>query len=106
MKRNQGLKPRLLLASLFLLGTNLMSLSALASNDALPRTAHNASSLGQNDKREVKGFIGDENGEPIIGATVRVRGTSNAAITNSDGTFIIHAVPNAFPDIRCRRCQE
>ena len=101
MKRNQGLKPRLLLASLFLLGTNLMSLSALASNDALPRTAHahNASSLGQNDKREVKGFIGDENGEPIIGATIRVKGTSIASITAHDGTFAIQASPNATLEV-------
>lgn len=101
MKRNQGLKPRLLLASLFLLGTNLMSLSALASNDALPRTAHahNASSLGQNDKREVKGFIGDENGEPVIGATIRVKGTSIASITAHDGTFAIQASPNATLEV-------
>lgn len=35
----------------------------------------------------VQGTVIDENGDPIIGATVRERGTNNATITDYDGRF-------------------
>ncbi len=34
-----------------------------------------------------KGFVIDELGEPVFGATVKVAGTTNAAMTDSDGKF-------------------
>lgn len=34
-----------------------------------------------------KGKVVDQNGEPIIGATIKVKGTSNATITDFDGNF-------------------
>lgn len=40
-------------------------------------------------KRTVKGQILDENGEPLIGATVRVKGTKAAATTDIDGNYSI-----------------
>lgn len=37
--------------------------------------------------KKVEGKIVDVNGEPIIGATVSVKGTSNGTITDFDGNF-------------------
>ena len=40
----------------------------------------------------VKGNIVDQNGDPIIGATVRVDGTSNATVSDLDGNFVLSNV--------------
>ena len=50
--------------------------------------------LGMN-AQTVKGTVNDEAGEPIIGATVKVQGSNEAAITDLDGNFIIKAASNA-----------
>ncbi|MCR8917827.1 TonB-dependent receptor [Bacteroides sp. ET225] len=41
----------------------------------------------------VKGIVKDVSGEPIIGASVVVKGTSNGVITDFDGNFTIPKVP-------------
>lgn len=43
----------------------------------------------------VNGLVKDETGEPIIGATVRVDGTSDGAITDIDGNFSLNVQPGA-----------
>lgn len=40
----------------------------------------------------VKGIVKDETGEPIIGASVLVKGTTNGVITNLDGNFVLQNV--------------
>lgn len=40
---------------------------------------------------EVQGTVTDVNGEPIIGASVRVKGTNNGTITDIDGKFSLNA---------------
>ena len=52
------------------------------------QTATNAST--QQSKR-VKGTVLDKNGEPIIGANVVVKGTTNGTITDIDGNFSLEA---------------
>lgn len=42
-------------------------------------------------KREVKGRVVDDKGEPLIGVSVKVKGTNNAAVTDLDGNFTINA---------------
>lgn len=42
---------------------------------------------------QVKGTVLDENGEPLMGVTVRVKGTQRAAITDLDGNFSLSAKP-------------
>jgi TonB-linked SusC/RagA family outer membrane protein len=44
--------------------------------------------------RTVKGHVTDENGEPIIGASVRVKGSSMGAVTDLDGNYILSNVPD------------
>lgn len=41
--------------------------------------------------KNVKGLVLDENNEPIIGATVRVKGTRLATVTDMDGNFSLNA---------------
>ncbi len=48
---------------------------------------------------QVTGNIVDENGDPLIGVTVKVRGTHNASVTNSRGEFTIAAKPGASLEI-------
>jgi TonB-linked SusC/RagA family outer membrane protein len=51
--------------------------------------------VAQQSRVPVKGLIVDENGEPIIGASVKVKGTSNGAITDLDGRFSLRCAKNA-----------
>lgn len=51
------------------------------------------SAASDKDKKEVKGKVIDANGEPVIGATVVIRGTNTATITDMDGNFTISAAP-------------
>ena len=43
--------------------------------------------------KTVKGQVKDSHGDPIIGATVMVKGTSNGGITDMDGTYSLMDVP-------------
>ena len=40
----------------------------------------------------IKGKIVDSNGEPVIGANVKVKGTTNGTITDIDGNFALNNV--------------
>ena len=44
-------------------------------------------------KELVKGCVRDQNGEPLIGVTVRVQGTSQGTITDIDGNYSL-ALPS------------
>lgn len=44
-------------------------------------------------EHSIKGLVVDEKGEPIIGATVVVKGTTNGSITDLDGNFTLNGVP-------------
>lgn len=45
--------------------------------------------------KRVKGTVVDKNGEPIIGANVVVKGTTNGTITDIDGNFSLEVPANA-----------
>lgn len=44
---------------------------------------------------QVKGVVVDETGEPVIGATILIKGTSQGTITDFDGNFALTAPANA-----------
>ena len=48
-------------------------------------------SVGAFAQIDVKGYVQDAQGEPIIGATVRVVGTQTATVTDFDGNFALKA---------------
>ncbi len=49
--------------------------------------------------RKITGTVQDANGEPIIGANIVVKGTSNGTISDLDGKFTINAPDNAILQI-------
>ncbi|MBQ9678591.1 MAG: TonB-dependent receptor [Prevotella sp.] len=55
--------------------------------------------LGAMAQSIVKGTVNDETGEPIIGATVKVQGTNEGAITDFNGQFSVNAASNATLNI-------
>ena len=55
--------------------------------------------LGTMAQSIVKGTVNDESGEPVIGATVKVKGSSTGAITDFNGNFSLQANPNASLEI-------
>ncbi|MDE6422292.1 MAG: TonB-dependent receptor [Muribaculaceae bacterium] len=46
-------------------------------------------------KITVHGYVDDEHGEPLIGATVMEKGTTNGTATDLDGNFTLTVAPNA-----------
>lgn len=43
---------------------------------------------------QVSGLIVDENGEPLLGVSVQVKGTTNGTITDIDGRFTLNCSRN------------
>ncbi len=68
-------------------------LAPLPISAATPPTAKAAATVAQDDGKTVGGTVLDENGEPVIGATVSVKGTNLVTITDIDGRFELK-VPN------------
>lgn len=55
-------------------------------NIVLTRNNDNAITA-QQDRVTVKGVVTDQNGDPIIGANVLEKGTTNGCITDMEGNF-------------------
>ena len=49
--------------------------------------------------RKIEGLIADENGQPVRGATVHVKGTQNSAASDENGHYSIIAPPGAHLEI-------
>ena len=56
-------------------------------------------SLGTNQTRKVTGVVKDALGDPVIGASVLVKGTTNGTITDMDGKFQLNASDNVVLQI-------
>ena len=68
-------------------------LAPLPISAATPPTAKAAATVAQDAGKTVGGTVLDENGEPVIGATVTVKGTNLVTVTDIDGRFELK-VPN------------
>lgn len=68
-------------------------LAPLPISAATPPTDKAAATVAQDDGKTVGGTVLDENGEPVIGATVSVKGTNLVTVTDIDGRFELK-VPN------------
>ena len=51
--------------------------------------------LGARAQSVVRGIVNDQSGDPIIGATVKVQGSKEGAITDLNGNFSVRAASNA-----------
>ena len=79
----------------------LLALAAIATGVALPPQAVMASQVAQSVQQTgtVKGQIVDASGEPVIGATVRVKGSKEGTITDLDGNFTLKAQPGTMIEV-------
>jgi len=68
-------------------------------NVVVQRKNANNSKANQGKKRTVKGTVKDNNGEPVIGATIMESGTKNGTVTDADGNFVIEIAPDSKLDI-------
>ena len=58
-----------------------------------------AEAVKQQESKKVTGSVVDSKGEPIIGANVVVKGSTNGTITDIDGNFSIEVTPNSILQI-------
>ena len=70
----------------------LLTLSAVGGLSICPTTAM---ASVQQQTIKVSGQVVDHEGEPLIGATIKVKGAQNGVITDFDGNFSIDAPSNA-----------
>ena len=85
-KTNASFTAKVMLAAC--LAAVLMPQALFADNATAPEYVYAVQQQAQ-----VKGNVVDEFGEPMIGVTVRVKGTQAATITDLDGNFTINAKP-------------
>lgn len=85
----RGLSLMFALTAAFLCNPPLLAANATGSNNAV------TSAQAVQQSGIVKGTVIDETGEPMIGVTVRVKGTQNATITDLDGNFSVNAPKGA-----------
>ncbi|MBO6237464.1 MAG: carboxypeptidase-like regulatory domain-containing protein, partial [Bacteroidales bacterium] len=52
-------------------------------------------------QQQISGTVKDQSGEPIIGASVVVPGTTNGVITDVNGAFSIRVAPGTNLEISC-----
>ncbi len=77
----------------------LLMLSALLSGGAMQTFATSGTSTGKTtellstdqQKQTIKGSVKDTNGDPIIGATIKVKGSTGGTVTDVDGKFTLDA---------------
>jgi len=85
------MKARNLILAAALIGACPFSYGYAAETDA--SDAH--SMVIQQQNRQITGVITDQTGEPVIGANVSVKGTTNGTITNYDGEFSLNVPEGA-----------
>lgn len=88
---------KILVATLFAIGAGILP-ATLPLITAMPVSA-------QGVKTEISGTVVDSNGEPLIGATVMEKGTSNGTSTDIDGRFSLNVKPGATLMISYLGCE-
>ena len=61
--------------------------------------ANETTGIQQNNAYKVSGVVTDTNGEPVIGASIVEKGTSNGTITDLDGKFVLEVSAGATLNI-------
>ena len=73
-----------LIAATMALPTSLVAMSANAETNDIY-------SVQQAGQRKISGLLTESNGDPIIGATIRVVGKQGGVVTDAEGRYIIMA---------------
>lgn len=72
-----------------------MALALLTGNASVAYAETNVPSQVQQSVKKIQGTVVDQTGEPIIGATVLVKGKGTGAATDMNGRFSVDAAPGA-----------
>lgn len=72
-----------------------LALLSLTSAQAIPFSVGENHAIEQQKSGKVRGVVKDSSGEPLIGVTVSIKGTSNGTITDMDGNFVLDVPANA-----------
>jgi TonB-dependent SusC/RagA subfamily outer membrane receptor len=76
-----------------------LSYDIRGNNIILRKITSSAESKDISTMRKINGTIVDSSGEPIIGATVKEKGSNRGTITDANGRFSLEISPNAFLQI-------
>ena len=90
MQKNKTLVNR---AKTAVLVAGLAAMMAPVAAYAAENTASGVQAVNQ--QNQIKGTVVDEMGEPMIGVTVKVKGSQAATITDLDGNFTVNAAHGA-----------
>ncbi len=77
------------------LGGNALSANATTSTATAPKP------LAEQQKNTVKGTVTDQAGEPIIGASIVIKGTTKGVVTDTEGNFAIDVSKGSTLEISC-----
>lgn len=77
------------------LGGNALSANATTAMGATPKP------LAEQQKNTVRGTVTDQAGEPIIGASIVIKGTSKGVVTDTEGRFAIDVSNGSTLEISC-----
>ncbi len=77
------------------LGGNALSANAATAMGASPKP------LAEQQKNTVRGTVTDQAGEPIIGASIVIKGTSKGVVTDTEGRFAIDVSNGSTLEISC-----
>lgn len=68
-------------------------------NGMASETINEGNTISQQEKRQITGVINDPQGEPIIGANIVEKGTTNGVVTDANGKFTLSVSGNAVLQI-------
>ncbi len=77
------------------LGGNALSANASATTGTTPKPS------AEQQKNTVRGTVTDQAGEPIIGASIVIKGTTKGVVTDTDGRFAIDVSNGSTLEISC-----
>ncbi len=77
----------------------MLGLGVVGGLAVCPTPATVAVASAQAQSISVQGQVVDPNGEPLIGASIKVKGTTNGTVTDLDGNFQLNAAPNAVLEV-------
>lgn len=93
---NQGSVPEILATALKGTGISYQ----IAGSQIILRDIKSVTKINDlNQTKTINGTVIDEQGDPLIGATVKERGTQNGTITDIDGKFSINVSPGSILEV-------
>lgn len=77
----------------------MLALSVIGGAAICPTPMLTPVAQAQSQTIQVQGQVVDQDGEPLMGATIKVKGTTNGTVTDLDGNFELKAAGNAVLEV-------